>query len=64
MYLSYLATPKPDATVFMCERGLAYCVDNKGYYDKKESCDGTFDCLDHSDEDNCHSHIHACPKRM
>ena len=63
-YLFYLATPKPDVTVFTCERGLAYCADNKECYEEKGRCDGKFDCLDHSDEYNCHGHIHATPKGM
>ena len=36
--LFYLATPKPDVTVFTCEHGLAYCTDNKGCYEKAGRC--------------------------
>lgn len=51
-------------TGFTCGRGLAYCADNKGCYEKEGRCDGLFDCRDHSDEKNCHSIIHTTPKRM
>ena len=51
-------------THFTCERGLVYCEDNKGCYEKAGRCDGTFDCRDHSDEKNCHGIINTTPKCM